>query len=222
MTYEIAIEKLNNWKNVSLNENLKWFNNFKKKKFSIKKKSLLKLKDWVFDIKKGMIYHKSNKFFTIEGFSIRDVNREVSSWDQPLVKQVGYVGGIIGLIRSNIDGIPHYLVQAKFEPGNYGLIQLSPTVQATFSNIKRVHKGKQNKLLKKFYSSHSKTIVKKPVSEDGGRFFKKTNIHWIVNYSGPNFSIDESFKWLTYYEIERMIKYKSIVNPHLRAILSLL
>jgi len=37
---------------------------------------------------------------------------------------------------------PHYLVQAKAEPGNYGLVSLSPSVQATFSNLERAHGGR--------------------------------------------------------------------------------
>ena len=53
------------------------------------------------------------------------------------------------LIRKEIKGIPHYLVQSKFEPGNIGKNQISPTVQATFSNIKK-HNGKGNPYLKYF------------------------------------------------------------------------
>ena len=33
----------------------------------------------------------------------------------------GYDGGILGLLKKNINNAPHYLVNAKFEPGNYKL-----------------------------------------------------------------------------------------------------
>ena len=65
----------------------------------------------------------------------------MNSWDQPFIKQIGYKGGIIGLVRALIDGVPHYLIDAKFEPGNYNDIQLSPSLQATYSNLNRVHLG---------------------------------------------------------------------------------
>ena len=51
------------------------------------------------------------------------------------------------MIRKKIKGIPHYLTEAKFEPGNYNKIQISPSVQATYSNLNRVHKGKKNSTL---------------------------------------------------------------------------
>ena len=97
------------------------------------------MKHWIVDKKLKKIYHKSNHFFIVEGFKISNAsNREVKEWHQPFVKQVNYKGGIIGLIRKEIKGIPHYLVQSKFEPGNIGKNQISPTVQATFSNIKNI------------------------------------------------------------------------------------
>ena len=53
--------------------------------------------------------------------------------------QVGYKGGIIGLIRKKINGVPHYLIKAKFEPGNFGKIQFHLPLQATYSNLERAH-----------------------------------------------------------------------------------
>ena len=72
----------------------------------------------------------------------------LKSWDQPFIKQIGYKGGIIGLVRTIINGVPHYLIEAKFEPGNYNEIQLSPSLQATYSNLNRVHLGSKPKVAK--------------------------------------------------------------------------
>ena len=94
---------------------------------------------------KGVFKHDSGQFFHIVGKRILESNREVKGWDQPFIKQVGYNGGIIGLVRSNIKGIPHYLIDAKFEPGNFNQIQISPSLQATYSNLDRVHLGSKPK-----------------------------------------------------------------------------
>ena len=102
---------------------------------------------WNYDKKKGIIRHTSGEFFSIEGKRITNSNREVKSWDQPFIKQIGYKGGIIGLVRSTINGVPHYLIDAKFEPGNYNEIQLSPSLQATYSNLNRVHLGNKPKVV---------------------------------------------------------------------------
>lgn len=222
MRYEFLFEKLYVHNSSTISKNLKWFNSFKNKKYSLVKKNLFQLKDWNYDMRKGIIFHQSKKFFTIEGLSIKRANREIENWEQPFIKQVGYRGGIIGLIRCKFKDIPHYLVQAKFEPGNFGLIQLSPTIQATHSNLEKIHGGTKNPFLNIFKSKYSKTIIKKNVSEDGGRFLKKTNIHWIINYDGPKIKLIKSYKWITYAELDELIRYKTIVNPHLRAIVSLL
>ena len=62
---------------------------------------------------------------------------------QPILSEVDEVGGLLGLIRTKIDNLPHYLVEAKYEPGNFNKILLSPTLQATFSNINQAHKGRK-------------------------------------------------------------------------------
>ena len=88
-------------------------------------------------------------------------------------------GGILGLLKTNINSNPHYLVNAKFEPGNYKFIQLSPTVQATFSNINKMHGGSDVKFLNFFKSpkkNKCRIIFRQWVSEEGGRLRNKRNL----------------------------------------------
>ena len=59
--------------------------------------------------------------------------------------QIGFDGGLSGLLRRRINGIPHYLIEAKAEPGNLDKIQNSPALQATFSNLKKAHGGRKPK-----------------------------------------------------------------------------
>ena len=166
--------------------------------------------------------HKSKKFFSVIGISIKNASREVNSWDQPFIKQHKLNGGIIGLVRKKIKGVPQYLVEAKFEPGNFNKIQISPSVQATYSNINRIHYGKANKILNFYFKNMYTTISKTLVTEDGGRFYKKRNLHWIINTKKKCLDLPENFRWLTLWEISKFIKKRSMVSPHLRAILSLI
>ena len=120
--------------------------------------------------------HDSGQFFKIIGIKVKNVlTREVSrsGWDQPIISEVGKVGGILGLVRTKINELPHYLVEAKYEPGNYNDIQLSPSLQATYSNLKRLHLGQKNKVIKKYFLKNFTTIRKMWVTEDGGRLYKK-------------------------------------------------
>ena len=221
--YENTIEKLYNWTNSDIKKIINWYQNVRKiDKSVVKNIHLEKLKKWNYNKKKGIITHKSKKFFIVEGKRVSKSNREIASWDQPFLTQVGYKGGIIGLVRCKINYIPHYLIDAKYEPGNYNDIQLSPSLQGTYSNLDRVHHGERNKVLNKYFKKNFTTIKKLWVTEDGGRLFKKRNLHWIIEYKGKPELPSKRYKWLTLWEINKLIRHGPIVGPHLRAILSLL
>jgi len=221
--YENNIEKLSNWTGSDFIKTSRWFQNIRKKnKAKVKTIHLEKMKHWTYDKKRGVIKHNSGEFFKVEGKRILNSQREVQKWDQPFMTQIGFKGGIIGLVRANINNIPHYLVDAKFEPGNFNNIQLSPSLQATYSNINRIHLGEKNKVVKKYFTKNCTTIRKFWVTEDGGRLFKKRNLHWIIQYNGKINLPGKTFRWLTLWEINRFIKQGSLVGPHLRSILSLI
>ena len=221
--YENNIEKLKNWTNLDFRKNVEWYKKIKKNnKAVVQNVHLEKMKKWTYDKKKGTISHDSGEFFCIEGKRISKTKREVNNWDQPFIKQIGYKGGIIGLVRSVVKGVPHYLVDAKFEPGNYNDIQLSPSLQATYSNLNRVHLGNKPKVANKYFKKNFKTIRKFWVTEDGGRLFKKRNLHWIIQYNGKINLPGPTYKWLTLWELDRFLKMGYYVGPHLRSILSLI
>ena len=221
--YEITIERIKNWTNTKFETRIFWYKKIvKNNKAKIFFKNLNNLDKWIIKNDKKEIFHESKKFFSIIGVSTNNAGREINSWDQPFIKQKALNGGIIGLIRKEINGVPHYLIDAKFEPGNYNKIQLSTSVQATYSNIQTIHKGRGNKVLKYYFNNNYSNIFKGYVAEDGGRFYKKRNLHWIINTKKKNLKLPENFKWLTLWEIDNFIKKGSYVSPHLRAILSLM
>jgi oxidase EvaA len=97
--------------------------------------------DWSRD-EKGNVRHKSGQFFGIEGVRTESgALREVASWDQPIYTQPE--GGILDLIaREHAAKGVEFLLYAKAEPGNIGVLQLCLSIQSTWSNIRRAHGGK--------------------------------------------------------------------------------
>ena len=197
----------------------------KESKIKIKTIPLNKCQNWKLD-KKGIISHSSGSFYRVEGVRVlSSFKREAKGgWDQPMFTEPGYDGGILGLLKKKINNTPHYLINAKFEPGNYNFIQLSPTVQATFSNIKKAHGGSDVKFLKFFKSSPKKDckiIFKQWVSEEGGRLRNKRNLAIMVEYkSAKKLDIGSDFRWVTLNQIKELILENAIVNPHLRTLVS--
>ena len=124
----------------------KWILDQKKvNKIFIKRKNLDNLENWIISNKK--IYHKTKNFFQIIGIRVFS-NFNKKTWDQPIMIQ--NENGILGIIRKKFNMNYKYLLQTKLEPGNINQLQLSPTVQATESNYKRVHGGKKTKFLEYF------------------------------------------------------------------------
>src|ERR1700743_3627356 len=106
------------------------------------------LDGWTFASDTGNLVHRSGRFFTIEGLRVYLDPGRVPRWHQPIIVQREI--GILGILVKEFDGILHCLMQAKMEPGNSNLVQLSPTVQATRSNYTRVHKGSPTPYLEYF------------------------------------------------------------------------
>lgn len=185
---------------------------------------LKQLENWKIDENK--ISHNSGKFFEILGLRIgSDAGREVSSgWDQPIVKEFNFDGGVLGLIRTYIEGLPHYLVQARFEPGNYGPIQISPTLQATFSNLNQEHGGRKPHYHEFFndFRENNEYIFNSWLTEDGGKFYKKRNRGLVkqVRYE-DTYLVDENFKWVSLFQIKKLMQENAIINPHLARLIFL-
>ena len=220
-------ELILNYKPVnSLTDIKKWYKKIIKiSKVKIKVIPLKKCRNWKIK-KNGIMQHSSGSFYKVEGVRVlKTFNRETdNSWDQPMFTEPGFDGGILGLLRKKINNTPHYLVNAKFEPGNYKFIQLSPTVQATFSNIKKAHGGRDVKYLKYFQSpakNKCKIIFKQWVSEEGGRLRNKRNLGILADHQGRNdIEFDLNYKWLTLKQIKTLILENAIINPHLRTLVS--
>ena len=207
-------------------EIISWYKSIiKKSKVKIKTIPLAKCNNWSFN-GKGQMVHRSGSFYKVEGVRVlKSFNREINfGWDQPMFTEPGYDGGILGLLKTNINKTPHYLINAKFEPGNYKFIQLSPTVQATFSNINRIHGGKSVKFIEYFTKTkknNCKIIFKQWVSEEGGRLKNKRNLGILAEYSGnKKIKISSDYKWVTLKQIKELILQNAMINPHLRTLVS--
>ena len=103
---------------------------------------------WGFDPETGNLCHESRRFFSIEGLRVKTNWGQVPEWEQPIIVQPEI--GLLGFLTKRFNGVLHFLVQAKMEPGNVNMIQLSPTLQATRSNFSRVHQGRAPLYLEQF------------------------------------------------------------------------
>ena len=205
---------------------IEWFNKKREESDMIVEEIGVKdLEKWNIDEKTGNLSHNSKGFFEIIGIKVSNTfDREVGKegWTQPMIAK--NPGGILGILMKKINGIPHYLLQAKAEPGNIGKLQLSPTLQATTSNLLKAHGGKRPLFAEHFNESNNlKIIYAKWQSEDGGRFHLKSNYNMIVEIDkNKELDIPDYFIWITLYQIKQLLKIENFVGPHVRGIISYL
>jgi oxidase EvaA len=206
---------------VSNKEFFAWFESRRKaNSFEVKKIPLRDLKEWNFEAGTGNIVHRSGKFFRIEGIDVQTNFGHISSWVQPIINQPEI--GILGFLTKKINGVLHFLVQAKMEPGNVNMVQISPTVQATRSNYTQVHGGKRPLYLDYFLDrSNSRFLVDQLQSEQGARFLRKRNRNMIVQVpDGESVEDYEDFCWLTLGQLFELLKLDNIINMDSRTVLS--
>lgn len=176
------------------------------------------LSGWGFAEKTGDLVHISGRFFSVVGIDVMTNTGCVKQWQQPIINQpeVGY----LGIICKEFNGVPHFLLQAKIEPGNVNCVQLSPTLQATRSNYMQVHGGKKPAYLEYFQNVRDDQIlVDQLQSEQGARFLRKRNRNIIIKVD-EDIPVNEDFKWLTLPQIKLLMRRDNMVNMDTRTVIS--
>ena len=171
---------------------------------------------WFYDDYVGEIHNRKRSFFSITGIQRYENNRLVA--EQPIIVQpeIGY----LGIICKEIDGVINFLMQAKIEPGNVNVIQISPTIQATKSNYTRRHGGVLPNYFDYFYNSKRYTVIYDQIqSEQAGRFYKKRNRN-IIMMLDEDIEVLPNYKWMTLGQIKQIMKLDNLVNMDTRTVLA--
>lgn len=166
----------------------------------------------------GDLVHRSGRFFSVRGLDVTRSGRGTDSWQQPIIVQPEH--GILGILVKEFGGVPHCLLQAKMEPGNVNLVQLSPTVQATKSNYTRVHGGRPVPYLEHFVAPRGGRVLFDALqSEQASWFLAKRNRNMIVQID-EDVPVHEDFCWLTFDQIAELLRIDDLVNMDTRTVLS--
>ncbi|MER6912300.1 NDP-hexose 2,3-dehydratase family protein [Streptomyces sp. NPDC000594] len=180
------------------------------------------LRGWSFHPDTGNLHHASGRFFSVEGLHVRTDRMPERGWAQPIIVQPEV--GLLGIVAKEIGGVLHFLMQAKMEPGNVNVLQVSPTVQATRSNFTGVHQGRHIRFLDLFMGpGKARVLVDSIQSEQADWFLAKRNRNMIVELAADDdLEIGEDFRWLTLGQIRRLLLLDNVVNMDARSILACL
>jgi len=176
------------------------------------------LEQWSLDPPTGDLVHRSGKFFRVHGVRVQMGSRTSRAWDQPIIDQPEV--GILGIVAKEFAGIPHFLMQAKVEPGNIGGVQVTPTVQATRSNYTQVHQGARPPYVDYFLDrAHATVLVDQLQPEQGSTFLRKRNRNIVVEVAG-DIPVGDEHRWMTIGQVKTLLRVPNLVSMDARTVLS--
>lgn len=199
-------------------EILSWFTNLKcKYELSVDQIPMRNVKDWI--VEDNCIRHKDNKFFKVIATEVSISNREVTSWCQPLVQPVQQ--GLVAFIVKKINGIMHFLVQAKLECGNLDVLEMAPTVQCITGSYSRED---ALPFLRDVMNAKTEQIrIDTLQSEEGGRFYHEQNRNMIIEVD-EDFPVEvpENYTWMTLNQLIMFLEFNNYLNIQARSLISLI
>lgn len=199
-----------------INHTLFWLSELKSR-YSLNTRliPLRKVKEW--EIHAGEIVRPDRLFFRVIGAQVTIENREVASWAQPLIQPMQ--DGLCALIMKQIDGVMHFLVQAKLECGNFDVVELAPTVQCLTGSFRS---GRPVFLDYVFNARKEQIIFDINQSEEGGRFYHEQNRNLLLEAEEdfPGNEIPDNFRWVTLRELREFLRFNNYLNIQLRSLLA--
>jgi oxidase EvaA len=201
----------------SIDRIISFLTNFKSiYELQVQKIDLKNLSDWIFT--DNTLSHHHNKFFEVLPVDIAIDNREVFSWSQPIVRPMQE--GLCVFVTKEINGVLHFIVQAKIECGNYDVIEFSPTVQCLTGNYKDSPVGEIPFLDYVLNAPKDKIIFDTLQSEEGGRFYREQNRNMILFDNDIEHNLPKHYIWMTLHQIFYFIKFNNFFNIQARSLIS--
>jgi oxidase EvaA len=183
----------------------------------VEKIPLREVSGW--EVREDEIARRDGKYFRIIPVEVEIENREVRVWNQPLVEPSQE--GVCGFIVKDINGILHFLVQAKLECGNHDIIEMAPTIQCLTGNYRE--SGSDKPLFVDFFLDAEKEnfILDTLQSEEGGRFYREQNRNMILE-AGEEFPVEVpgNYCWMTLNQLKTFLKFNNFLNIQARSLIA--
>jgi oxidase EvaA len=175
------------------------------------------VKDW--SVSPDEISRRDGKYFKVIGVNVTISNREVVSWQQPMIQPAQL--GICAFVCKKINGVIHFIVQAKLECGNRDIIELAPTVQCLTGDYDAADSEPVPFLAYVLASTKENILFDALQSEEGGRFYREQNRNVIVlaDDTFPN-QLPEQYIWMTLNQLTFFNRFNNYLNIQVRSLMA--
>jgi oxidase EvaA len=130
--------------------------------------------------------------------------------------------GIIAYLVKKINGIYHFLVQAKLEAGNFDILEMAPTVQCITGNFRNALPEGRPPFLDYVLAVKPEYIRYSTLqSEEGGRFYREQNKNLIIEVdSAVPRELPDNYIWMTLKQLKEFIRFNNYLNIQARSLLA--
>ena len=175
------------------------------------------MKDW--SVSADEISRGDGKYFKVIGVNVAISNREVVSWQQPMIQPAQL--GLCAFICKNINGLLHFVVQAKLECGNRDVIELAPTVQCLTGDYRAADSHPVPFLEFVLDAPKEQILFDTLQSEEGGRFYQEQNRNVVV-LAGDSFPnhLPERYTWMTLNQLCFFNRFNNYLNIQARSLMA--
>ena len=201
----------------SMDHLIAWFTDLKTHyELEVKQIPLGEVDEWCLTDER--IHHRDHRYFEVLPVSVYIENREVSSWDQPMVRPC--TEGICAFFVKSIGGISHLLVQAKVECGCFDTLEMAPTIQCLTGSYKDGNVTFLSTLEHAIQTGEG-VLLDVLQSEEGGRFYREQNRNLIIEV-GDEFPVHvpDQFMWMTVSQLKHFVRFNNHVNVQARSLLA--
>lgn len=199
---------------------LSWLANLKANySLRVRPAPLNRMADW--RVSEDAIDRADGRYFSVFGIRVSIGNREVTSWCQPVIAPAQTY--VCAFLVREFRGVPHLLVQAKFECGNYDTLELAPTVQSLVSADGRPN-GDVPFLDYVRSAGRERVLYDAEQSEEGGRFYRDRNRYMLVMADAdiPGAGLPDRYVWMTLGQVYGFLRFNNFVNTQARTLLAAL
>ncbi|APU13210.1 MULTISPECIES: NDP-hexose 2,3-dehydratase family protein [Actinoalloteichus] len=176
---------------------------------------LAELRGWQHD--GARIFHETGRFFDVIGVGVDAGGREIASWTQPMIEQIGT--GVVAFLVKPIDGVLHVLMHARTEPGYTDVTELAPTVQCVPQNYDVLPAAARPPFLDEVLDAAPERIRFDTIlSEEGGRFFGARNRYLVVETDLEALPAQGDYRWLTLHQLAELMRHSFYLNVQARSL----
>ncbi|HYK74374.1 MAG TPA: NDP-hexose 2,3-dehydratase family protein, partial [Pseudoneobacillus sp.] len=184
------------------------------------KKSLTDLSSW--NISDDGVFNKSEKSFEVLFCDIEIEGREVTRWDQPLLKPKDME--LIIFLMKKINGVPHFLIRLTKEYGIYDGVEIGASMHIAKSELDVIHNDEIKNYLIRKYKERTNIVNTSLLSEEGGRFYHEQNLYLIIQADEDfnSINVNNEYFWVTLGQLNYFIQSDNFVNIQARNLFTLI